>query len=57
MDNRPALQAALAAIRRGEASGLIVAKIDRLGRSASEVLFLVEHARRNGWRLVALDAG
>ena len=57
MGNRPALQGALAAIRSGEASGLIVAKIDRLGRSAAEVLSLVEHARRDGWRLVALDAG
>jgi DNA invertase Pin-like site-specific DNA recombinase len=57
MSNRPALQAALAAIRAGDASGLIVAKIDRLGRSAAEVLALVEQARRDGWRLVALDAG
>lgn len=57
MGNRPALQAALGAVRSAEAGGLIVAKIDRLGRSAAEVLALVEQARSEGWRLVALDAG
>jgi hypothetical protein len=35
----------------------VVAKVDRLGRSAGEVLTLVERANREGWRLVALDAG
>ena len=50
MGTRPALQGALAAIRSGDASGLIAAKIDRLGRSAAEVLALVEQARREGWR-------
>jgi DNA invertase Pin-like site-specific DNA recombinase len=57
MSNPPALQAALGAIRSSDAGGLIVAKIDRLGRSAAEVLALVEQARVEGWRLVALDAG
>ena len=50
MGNRLALQGALAAIRSGEASGLMVAKIDRLGPSAAEVLSLVEQARRERWR-------
>lgn len=57
MANRPALQEALAAIRSGEAGGLITPKIDRLGRNAAEVLALVEQATKEGWRLIALDAG
>jgi DNA invertase Pin-like site-specific DNA recombinase len=32
-------------------------KIDRLGRSAGEVMTLVERAQREGWRLICLDAG
>jgi len=57
MRNRPGLQAALASITSGEAGGLVVAKIDRLGRSSSDVLGLVERAHREGWRLLALDVG
>ena len=41
----------------GEAGGLITPKIDRLGRNAAEVLALVEQATKEGWRLIALDAG
>jgi DNA invertase Pin-like site-specific DNA recombinase len=54
MKNRPGLQGALTAIERGELSGLVVAKIDRLGRSY-DVMNLVGLAARDGWRLVALD--
>jgi DNA invertase Pin-like site-specific DNA recombinase len=57
MSNRPGLQAALEQIRAGRAGGIIVAKIDRLGRSSADVLALVERAQREGWRLVALDCG
>lgn len=57
MKRRPGLQEALAEIRAGGASGLVVAKIDRLGRSSADVCSLVEQAQREGWRLVALDAG
>jgi DNA invertase Pin-like site-specific DNA recombinase len=57
MANRPALQAALAEIRSGKASGLVVAKLDRLGRSAAEVLTMAETAKREGWRLLILDVG
>jgi DNA invertase Pin-like site-specific DNA recombinase len=56
MRNRPGLQAALAEIRSGRLGGLVVAKIDRLGRSY-EVMTLVGDAAREGWRLVALDVG
>lgn len=54
-EDRPALGAILDAIRPGDA--LVVAKLDRLGRSALDVLRLAEAARRDGWRLVACDLG
>lgn len=56
MTNRPGLQAALEAVRAGRCGGLVVAKIDRLGRSY-ETMMLVGQAAREGWRLVALDVG
>ena len=56
-DNRPGLQAALAEIEAGRLGGIVVAKIDRLGRSSADVMGLVERAQRRGWRLVALDVG
>jgi DNA invertase Pin-like site-specific DNA recombinase len=56
MAGRPGLQAALAAIRAGRYGGLVVAKIDRLGRSY-ETMTLVGDASREGWRLVAVDMG
>jgi len=55
MSNRPALQDALAEIRSGRSAGLVCAKLDRLGRSAAEVLTLAEQAKREGWRLLILD--
>jgi DNA invertase Pin-like site-specific DNA recombinase len=57
MRNRPGLSAALDSLQRGEAGGLVCAKIDRLGRSTHDVSGLVERAVREGWRLVALDVG
>ena len=57
MTRRPGLAAALAEIDAGRAGGIIVSKIDRLGRSSADVLGLIERARREGWRLVALDVG
>ncbi|MFL6040790.1 MAG: recombinase family protein, partial [Gaiellales bacterium] len=53
---RQGLGAALAAIEAGTAGGLVVAKIDRLGRSY-DVMMLIGRAAREGWRLVALDVG
>src|ERR1700704_3243921 len=46
MGNRPGLQAAIASLRTGDASGLVVSKVDRLGRNASEVLALADQADR-----------
>src|SRR3954447_23844003 len=54
---RPGLQAALEAVKAGRVGGIIVAKIDRLGRSSADVCGLVERAHREGWRLIALDIG
>lgn len=57
MRRRSGLQAALAQVKAGEVGGIVVAKIDRLGRSSADVLGLVEQAQKEGWRLVALDVG
>jgi DNA invertase Pin-like site-specific DNA recombinase len=57
MANRPGLQAAVSVLRSREASGLVVAKVDRLGRNAGEVLQFADLADHEGWRLVVLDVG
>lgn len=57
MSNRPALQRALAEIRDGRSAGLVCAKLDRLGRSAAEVLSLAEQSKREAWKLLILDVG
>ena len=54
-EDRPELGRILNGISAGDV--LIVAKLDRLGRSALDVLRLAEAARRDGWRLVACDLG
>ena len=58
---RPGLARVLAALRDGEADGLLVLKLDRLSRSTRDVLDLVDESRRQGWRLVSvgehLDTG
>lgn len=55
--SRPGLQRALDACRRGEADGLVVAKLDRLSRSVQHAAQLLAEAEREGWALVALDLG
>jgi DNA invertase Pin-like site-specific DNA recombinase len=52
---RPGLQRALQMIERGDASGLIVAKLDRLSRSLIDFATLVERSRKRGWEIVVLD--
>lgn len=54
-EDRPGLGPVLAGLAVGDA--LIVAKLDRLGRSALDVLRLAEASRDKGWRLVACDLG
>ncbi len=49
--NRPALQRALAALREGEAFGLVAVKLDRLSRTTRDVLDLVARAEKEKWAL------
>lgn len=55
--SRPGLARALADIDRGDASALVVAKLDRLSRSLLDFSALMERSRKKGWALVALDLG
>lgn len=55
--NRPGVAAALGAVGSGEASVLVVAKLDRLSRSLLDFAGLMDRARHQGWNLVALDLG
>lgn len=55
--NRPGVSAALAAVERGEAAALVVAKLDRLSRSLVDFAGLMARAQAAGWNLVALDLG
>lgn len=53
--DRPALQAALAALDTGEADGLLVAKLDRLTRSVRDLGWLVEPSRfGERWSLLSV---
>ena len=52
---RPGISQALEALRRGEASTLVVAKLDRLTRSMSDFAPLLARAATQRWALVALD--
>jgi DNA invertase Pin-like site-specific DNA recombinase len=52
---RPAIQAALAELKRGRGDALVVAKLDRLSRSLLDFAGLMAMAQRQSWGLVALD--
>ena len=52
---RPGIQLALDELARGDAGGLVVAKLDRLSRSLLDFAGLMEVAQRQNWALVALD--
>jgi DNA invertase Pin-like site-specific DNA recombinase len=56
-NGRPGLDAALAAVERGEAGALVVAKLDRLSRSLRDLGGYLERAAAKGWALVILDPG
>jgi DNA invertase Pin-like site-specific DNA recombinase len=49
------VQEARSAIEAGDAGGIVVAELARLGRNSLDVLDLVERSDTEGWRLVALD--
>jgi len=57
LSNRPQLKAALERLSKGEAQALYVAKLDRLARSLSDLLSIVEQANRKEWRLSIGDIG
>jgi DNA invertase Pin-like site-specific DNA recombinase len=52
---RPALVGALGRLERKEANALIVTRIDRLARSTTDFLDIVDMANKQGWRLIMLD--
>lgn len=53
---RPGLEIALAALKRGDASVLVVSKMDRLSRSLLDFAGIMQRAQREGWALLALDS-
>lgn len=55
--NRPQLLAAIGFVERGEASGIVVSKLDRLSRSLLDFARLMARAEAEGWNVVALDLG
>jgi DNA invertase Pin-like site-specific DNA recombinase len=55
--DRPALTEALDALDAGEASALVVAKLDRLSRSLLDFATVMARAERHAWNFIALDLG
>lgn len=54
-DKRPGLQEALRRLKRREAAGLIVMKLDRLARSVQNFTSFIKTAQRQRWRIVITD--
>jgi DNA invertase Pin-like site-specific DNA recombinase len=52
---RPGVQEALSVLKSGDASALVVGKLDRLSRSMLDFTGLMAKAQKEGWALVALD--
>jgi len=55
--SRPGLSDILRRLEAGEADTLIVAKLDRVARSMSDIARLLELAKTQGWNFIALDLG
>jgi DNA invertase Pin-like site-specific DNA recombinase len=53
--NRPALQAALKRLDRGDAQFLMALRLDRLSRSVVDFGTLLDRSQRKGWGLVLLS--
>jgi DNA invertase Pin-like site-specific DNA recombinase len=56
-NGRHGLRDAIAVCDRGEARGLIAAKVDRISRSVADFAALLQQAQRRGWNLCVLDLG
>jgi DNA invertase Pin-like site-specific DNA recombinase len=56
LDKRDAFKRALVMLDAGEADVLVAAKLDRLSRSVVDLAYVMERARRGGWKLCVLDA-
>jgi len=54
---RPGLTSAIEKLRAGEADTLIVAKLDRVARSMSDIALLLEQSKKEQWSFIALDLG
>jgi len=54
---RTGLQSALVELNAGRAQALYVARLDRLARSVSDLLGIVDLAIKHNWRLVLMDIG
>lgn len=52
---RPALSAALSAVRNRDAAILVAAKLDRLSRSMTDAAAMLDRSTREGWQLVTCD--
>jgi DNA invertase Pin-like site-specific DNA recombinase len=52
---RPGIQEAFRVLESGDASALVVAKLDRLSRSMLDFTGVMAKAQKQGWALVALD--
>jgi DNA invertase Pin-like site-specific DNA recombinase len=57
MTKRLGTSEALAAIERGDATAVVVARLDGLSRSLVDFAALVDRSRRKGWEIVVLDLG
>ena len=55
--DRPGMAYALDLLARGDASILVVAKLDRATRSVMDAANLLARSQAEGWKLVALDLG
>ncbi len=54
-EKRPGLAAALEAVRKGKADGIVALKLDRISRSVRDMLGLAERFQSKGWLLATVE--